>query len=246
MLPFDDRVTGEGVLNEGGGLPGFAPAPAGVQHDVWRQLIHRRQVAVKLRGLVEVGAGIDPVPLQGHVIGPQVAQLEHPGLDAQGLGLFNGNPVGNDEIPVHEDVADAALLQQLTQKRSPGVHRLPERHTHVRGEAEFPQREAHLGDRDPATLQVAAEAGEEQADGAHQQQDRSLDAHLHQCRRPSPAQIAVQHWDDPGTPQRRRRRPQWRNRACTRVRRAGGAARQATSSSIACSGVMNQPLWRLT
>ena len=200
VLTFDDRVIGEGVLNERGGLPGLAPTPARIQHDRGRQLIHRGQGSVELRRLVEVGAGIDPIPLEGDVIRTQVTQLEHPGLDPERLGLLDRNPVGNDEIPVHEDVADATLLQQLAQERPPLLHRLLERHTDVGGEAEFPQREAHLGDRNAASLQVTAEASEEQPDGPHQQQDRSFNAHLHQCRRPSPAQIAVQHCIDPGTP----------------------------------------------
>ena len=244
--PLDDGVTGEGVLDERWGLPGLAPAPSGIQHDLGWQLVHGRQGPVKRCGLVEVGAGIDPIPLQGHVVGPEVTELKHPGLDAKSLGLLDRNSVGNDEVPVHENVADAAFLQQLPQERPPGLHRFTEGNAELLREAEFVQREQHLRHRDSAALQVAAETSKKQADRPHQQQDRSLDAHLHQCRRPPLSQIAVQHWKDPGTPQRRRSRPQWRNRACTRLRRAGGAARQATSSSIACSGVMNQPLWRLT
>jgi len=215
VLPLNDRVAGEGVLNEGGRLPGLAPAPAGVENDVLRQLIRRRQLPVERRRTVEVGAGIDPVPFQGHVVRPQITQLEHPGLHSELAGLLNGDAVGNDEIPVHEDVADATLLDQLAQKRPPTLHIPVVRNANLPREAEFTQGEGHLGDRDPAAPQIAAEPGEEQTDRAHQQQDRALDAHLHQRRRPSSAQTlsTTKCWPNPDMAQRRRSRPQWRNRA---------------------------------
>ena len=200
MLPLDDRVTGEGVLDEGGSLPDLAPTPAGIQNDATGQSVRRRQIPVEAHRTVEVGASIDAIPFQGHIVGAQVAEFEHPGFHTQGAGLLDGDPVGNDEIPVHEDVADAAFLQQLAQERSPALHVAVVRHPHLGGKAEFPQRKRHLGDRNAAAPQVVAEAGEEQTNRTHQQQHRAVNAHLHQGWSPSPAQIPGQHSKNPGTP----------------------------------------------
>ena len=99
--------------------------------------------------------------------------------------------MGNDEIAIHEDVANAPFLNQLTQEGTPAVHPLAVRHTNIGREAEFPQGEGHLGHRDATALQVAAETSEEQTDGAHQQENRTVDSHLYKSWRPSPAQTAT-------------------------------------------------------
>ena len=179
--------------------------PAGIQHDAAGQSVRRRQIPVKAHRTVEVGAGIDAIPFQGHVVGAQVAEFEHPGLHTQGAGLLDGDPVGNDEIAIHKDVADAPFLQQLAQERTPALHVAVVRHPHLGGKAEFPQRKHHLGDRNATALQVATEASEEQTDRTDQQQHRAVNAHLHQGWSPSPAQIPGQQrkesWHALATPQ---------------------------------------------
>ena len=179
MLPLNNRVAGKGVLNKCRSLPSLAPAPARIQHDVLRQLVALGQRPVEGCWLVEVGASIHPVPFQGHVVRAQVTQLKDPGLNAEVLRLFNRDPVGNDEVAIHKDVAYSPLFDQPAKEGPPRLHALAVRHTDIGREAEFPQGERHLGDRNAAPLQVATEASEEQTDGAHQQQNRSVDPYLH-------------------------------------------------------------------
>ena len=75
--------------------------------------------------------------------------------------------MGNDEIPVHKDVADAALLEQSSDKRTPRLHITAERHGHLRREAKFPQRERHFGDRDATAPQVVVKPRKKQANRTH-------------------------------------------------------------------------------
>ena len=102
------------------------------------------ELPIKSRWLVEIGAGIDPIPLKSHVVGAQITQLKHPGLNPKVASFFNGESVGNDEIAIHEDMANAPFLNQLTQEGTPAVHPLAVRHTNIGREAEFPQGEATL------------------------------------------------------------------------------------------------------
>ena len=191
VLTLDDRVAGEGVLNERRGLPGFAPAPTGIKNDVLGQLVAGGQLPIKNRWLVEIGTSIDPIPLESHIVWAQITQLKHPGLNPKVACFFNGDSVGNDEIAIHKNVANAPFLNQPTKEGTPAVHPLAVRHTNIGREAEFPQGERHLGHRDATALQVAAETSKEQTDGAHQQQHRPVDSHLYESWRPSPAQTAT-------------------------------------------------------
>ena len=59
-------------------------------------------------------------------------------FDAERLCFFNRDSVGNDEIPVHKNVADAAVLEQMSDKRTPRLHIAAERHRHLRRETKFP------------------------------------------------------------------------------------------------------------
>ena len=167
------------MLDEGGRLPDLAPTPTGIQATAG-QTVHCGQGLIKLHGLVEIGPGINPISLQTHVIGSDITQFKHPGLDPQTLGLLDGDAVGNDEISIHEDMPDSPIEQELAQKRPPCLHVPGERDLHLPRETELLQGKGHLGDRDPATAQIATEPGKEQADGSHQQQHRAVDPHLHQ------------------------------------------------------------------
>ena len=110
MLTLNDWVSGKRVLDKRWGLPGLSPSPTRIQHDVLRESIHSRKLPIERRRLIEIGAGVDPIALEGDVVRPQITQLKHPGLNAQIAGFFDGDAVGNDEIPVHKDVANATVL----------------------------------------------------------------------------------------------------------------------------------------
>ena len=83
----DDAIGGEGVLDEGGRLPGFMPTHSGIE-DGMGDLLDRRQRLIELDRAIEIGAGIDPLELQTHVIGAHIAQFKHPGFDGVGQGIL--------------------------------------------------------------------------------------------------------------------------------------------------------------
>ena len=68
VLPFDDWVIGERMLNKCGRFPGLAPTRSRIQNDVLGQLIDRSEVLIELNWLIQIGAGIHPITLQRDVV----------------------------------------------------------------------------------------------------------------------------------------------------------------------------------
>ena len=178
MGSLHNPVTGESVLHKGGSLPELAPAHTTLPARLRNHLL-RWQTLIKLCWSVEGTTGIDAIPLQGHVIGAQVTQLEHIAINGMALlaqlrTQIQSNPMGNRRIIDHKNVADAELLDLRSEEGTKISHRPAVGEALVGREAKLVEREADLVNLNPLGLQMSGHPRKEGADVAHEQQHRPV------------------------------------------------------------------------
>ena len=157
-----------------------------------RDLLHRRQIAIKLNRAIEIGAGVDPLQLQTHVIWAHIAQLKHPGFNGVeqcllGIQLthqLNRQAMGIDEIAIHEQVTNAPLHNQGAQKGLELRHGAAIGNPLISREAKFMERKTQLGDIGAPRLKMVGEPREECTKRPHQHQHRALYHHFSHARLP--------------------------------------------------------------